>query len=37
MLGALCLAAASMMMHTQYASAETTLQRIQRTGEVRIG
>ncbi|AUT55452.1 ectoine/hydroxyectoine ABC transporter substrate-binding protein EhuB [Paraburkholderia caribensis] len=37
MLGALCLAAASLAMHTQFASAETTLQRIQRTGEVRIG
>lgn len=37
MLGAFCLAAASMVMHTQSASAETTLQRIQRTGEVRIG
>ena len=37
MLGVLCLAAASMVMHTQAASAETTLQRIQRTGEVRIG
>ena len=37
MLGVLCLAAASMVMHTQAASAETTLQRVQRTGEVRIG
>jgi polar amino acid transport system substrate-binding protein len=37
MLGAFCLAAASMAMHMQHASAETTLQRIQRTGEVRIG
>ncbi|ACC72997.1 ectoine/hydroxyectoine ABC transporter substrate-binding protein EhuB [Paraburkholderia phymatum] len=37
MLGAFCLAAAGLTMHTQFASAETTLQRIQRTGEVRIG
>ncbi|HWT36000.1 MAG TPA: ectoine/hydroxyectoine ABC transporter substrate-binding protein EhuB [Paraburkholderia sp.] len=37
MLGAFCLAAAGLVMHTQFASAETTLQRIQRTGEVRIG
>lgn len=37
MLGAFCLVAAGAAMHIQAASAETTLQRIQRTGEVRIG
>ncbi len=35
--GALCIAAAALAMQAQAASAETTLQRIQRTGEVRIG
>ncbi|MEZ0603821.1 ectoine/hydroxyectoine ABC transporter substrate-binding protein EhuB [Paraburkholderia sp. IW21] len=37
LLGALCVAAAALTMQAQTASAETTLQRIQRTGEVRIG
>src|SRR5260370_21511773 len=38
MLGALSIAAAAgLAAHTATASAETTLQRIQRTGEVRIG
>jgi polar amino acid transport system substrate-binding protein len=38
MLGALCVvAAAGLAAHAPAASAETTLQRIQRTGEVRIG
>ncbi|WP_027802106.1 ectoine/hydroxyectoine ABC transporter substrate-binding protein EhuB [Paraburkholderia dilworthii] len=37
LLGALCVAAAALAMPAQHASAETTLQRIQRTGEVRIG
>lgn len=32
-----CIAAAGLLMHVQQAAAETTLQRIQRTGEVRIG
>ena len=35
--GALCITAAALAMQAQAASAETTLQRIQRTGEVRIG
>ncbi|TAL93779.1 MAG: ectoine/hydroxyectoine ABC transporter substrate-binding protein EhuB [Paraburkholderia sp.] len=35
--GALCVAVAALAMQAQTASAETTLQRIQRTGEVRIG
>ncbi|CAG4894213.1 ectoine/hydroxyectoine ABC transporter substrate-binding protein EhuB [Paraburkholderia gardini] len=37
LLGALCVAAAALVTQAQGASAETTLQRIQRTGEVRIG
>ncbi|HVE11378.1 MAG TPA: ectoine/hydroxyectoine ABC transporter substrate-binding protein EhuB [Paraburkholderia sp.] len=37
MLGAFCLAVAGLAMYTADAAAETTLQRIQRTGEVRIG
>lgn len=37
MLGALCVAAAGLAVHALPAGAETTLQRIQRTGEVRIG
>jgi polar amino acid transport system substrate-binding protein len=37
LLGALCVAAAALATQAQHASAETTLQRIQRTGEVRIG
>ncbi|MFP3568768.1 ectoine/hydroxyectoine ABC transporter substrate-binding protein EhuB [Paraburkholderia sp. SIMBA_030] len=37
MLGALCLAATGLAVHAPAANAETTLQRIQRTGEVRIG
>jgi len=37
MLGAFCLVAASLAMYAADAAAESTLQRIQRTGEVRIG
>jgi polar amino acid transport system substrate-binding protein len=37
LLGALWIAAAGLVAHAPAASAETTLQRIQRTGEVRIG
>lgn len=37
MLAAACVAAASLAAYATSASAETTLQRIQRTGEVRIG